>query len=361
MDIQQLRQSLKIKWVNYYYKNRSWLVKMRIWGTYDGQRRPSSSFILATLCALEPQLEQIFPFILDLNKNPDKIVAALGLNFNPEEQLHLVEDNFVAENQDPSEFSVDKFVTDKSPSKHISDRGTPEPQLQDTLPCSQPHAGDRKPLASSTSPTKIQLKDKHMSSVTPAVKDPRDSPVTSVSHKPDKPVIAIAIPTEVQDKSEPSTPIPHTKVKTHSVIPINFATRNEVTSKPLGSVAVATRIEHQTHSVIPITAATKIDPHRRCLATTREENLSAQVYHYPLLGTGSPHPIFKTQSDAVIPIADAGEIESQDKLVGMEQKDIPNHPVNLSPTNKTCKLANWIDDFCQGTGWDREEAIFIPF
>ncbi|MDF5728366.1 MAG: DUF5331 domain-containing protein [Rhizonema sp. PD38] len=91
MNIQQLRQSLKLKWVNHYYKNRSWLAKVQVWGTYDGQRRPTSGFILATMSVLEPQLDEIFPFILDLNNNPDQIVAALGLNFNPEEQLHLIE------------------------------------------------------------------------------------------------------------------------------------------------------------------------------------------------------------------------------------------------------------------------------
>ena len=91
MEIQQLRQSLKQKWVNYYHQNRSWLIKMRIWGTYDGGRRPSSGFILATLSVLEPQLDQILPFILELNSNPDQIITALGLNFNPEEQLHLVQ------------------------------------------------------------------------------------------------------------------------------------------------------------------------------------------------------------------------------------------------------------------------------
>jgi hypothetical protein len=87
MNIQQLRQSLKMKWLNYYQQNRSWLVKMRIWATYEGLRRPSSGFILATLSVLEPQFDQILTFILDLNNNPDQIVAALGLNFNPDEEL----------------------------------------------------------------------------------------------------------------------------------------------------------------------------------------------------------------------------------------------------------------------------------
>lgn len=87
MDIQQLRQSLKVKWLLYYRRNRPWMTKLRIWGTYDGQRRPSSSFILATLTNLEPQLVQMFPFIVALSNHPDQIVAALGLNFNPEVEL----------------------------------------------------------------------------------------------------------------------------------------------------------------------------------------------------------------------------------------------------------------------------------
>lgn len=98
MDIQQLRQSLKVKWLLYYRRNRPWMTKLRIWGTYDGQRRPSSSFILATLTNLEPQLVQMFPFIVALSNHPDQIVAALGLNFNPEVELKsLSESTNIAE------------------------------------------------------------------------------------------------------------------------------------------------------------------------------------------------------------------------------------------------------------------------
>ena len=98
MNIQHLRHSLKIKWLLYYQQNRQWLVKLRIWGTYDGQRRPSSSFILATLSTSEPQLTQMLPFIIDLSNNPDQIVAALGLNFNPDAELKsMTETNGVAQ------------------------------------------------------------------------------------------------------------------------------------------------------------------------------------------------------------------------------------------------------------------------
>ena len=114
MDIQQLRQSLKMKWLIYYEQNRSWLVKMRVWGTYDGLRRPLSGYILATLSVLEPQFEQILSFILDLNNNPDQIVAALGLNFNPDEELALLKSELsVATNQIESESLQEKPCEDK--------------------------------------------------------------------------------------------------------------------------------------------------------------------------------------------------------------------------------------------------------
>ena len=90
MNIEHLRHSLRVKWLLYYRQNRPWLVQLQIWGTYDGQRRPSSGFILATLSNLEPQLTQVFPFIVALSNNPDQIVAALGLNFNPDEVLKLM-------------------------------------------------------------------------------------------------------------------------------------------------------------------------------------------------------------------------------------------------------------------------------
>lgn len=90
MNVQQLRHALKIKWLLYYRQNRPWLTKIRIWGTYEGKRRPSSSFILATLTHLEPKLIEMLPFIISLSNNPDQIVVALGLNFNPEEELKLL-------------------------------------------------------------------------------------------------------------------------------------------------------------------------------------------------------------------------------------------------------------------------------
>jgi len=45
---------------------------------------------LATLSSLEPQLIQTFPFIVTLSDYPDQIVAALGLNFDPDAELKLI-------------------------------------------------------------------------------------------------------------------------------------------------------------------------------------------------------------------------------------------------------------------------------
>ena len=87
MDTERFRQSLKLKWLEYYRENRSWIVHLGIWITSQGRRRLSSSFILATLAILEPKLNQLMPLVVELSSNPDRIVTALGLNFNPDEAL----------------------------------------------------------------------------------------------------------------------------------------------------------------------------------------------------------------------------------------------------------------------------------
>ncbi|MBE9181246.1 hypothetical protein IQ268_22040 [Oculatella sp. LEGE 06141] len=90
MNTQQLRLALKTVWLDYYREHRPWLTRLGVWVTCDGQRRPSSSFILATLAILEPELTQLLPLIVDLSSNPDRIVMALGLNFNPDKALEGV-------------------------------------------------------------------------------------------------------------------------------------------------------------------------------------------------------------------------------------------------------------------------------
>lgn len=87
MNPEQLRQTVRSKWLAYYQQNRQWIVRLAIWSTYRGQRRPSSSFILGVLTALEPRLLDALPVIVELSNDPDRIISALGLNFNPDEEL----------------------------------------------------------------------------------------------------------------------------------------------------------------------------------------------------------------------------------------------------------------------------------
>lgn len=87
MNSKQLRQSLKVKWLVYYRDNREWIDRLGIWVTVEGQRRPAAGFILGVLSNLEPNLTQLLPLVVDLSSNPDRIVAALGLNLSPDKEL----------------------------------------------------------------------------------------------------------------------------------------------------------------------------------------------------------------------------------------------------------------------------------
>lgn len=91
MNIEQFRKSLRVKWLEYYRDNRSWLTRIAVWVTCEGVRRPSSSFILATLSVLEPRLTELMPLVVDLSNHPDRVVIALGLNFSPEEELEKLD------------------------------------------------------------------------------------------------------------------------------------------------------------------------------------------------------------------------------------------------------------------------------
>lgn len=88
MNIDQLRRSLKDRWLDYYEANRSWISRLSIWVSCEGKRRPSSSFILGVLSTEEPRLTEMLPLIVDLSNHPDRIVVALGLNFDPEQELN---------------------------------------------------------------------------------------------------------------------------------------------------------------------------------------------------------------------------------------------------------------------------------
>ena len=245
MNIKQLRESLKIKWVEYYHQNRPWLEKMRIWGNYDGFRRPSSGFILATLSVLEPKLDEIFPFILELNNNPDEIIAALGLNFNPEDQLHIIKDLDNPVNNNKLNCNVQEepvFDTFRAEKTSISEINQPA-------------------LSVSTAITKIAS--------------------TSESESIEK---------EFQAFSELLQENP----------PHKFAS---------GSMVAQLESEDEVLSLRSM-----------CDETKEQEIVKESI-----------------------------------------EQEIETEEVKSASRKKVSNLASWIDEFCQGTGWDREEAIFIPF
>lgn len=91
VNTEKLRKSLKAKWLAYYRENRHWLDNLQVWVTCEGQRRPTASFIVATLSTLDPQFTKMLPLLVDLNKDPDRIVASLGLNFDPEKELEALQ------------------------------------------------------------------------------------------------------------------------------------------------------------------------------------------------------------------------------------------------------------------------------
>lgn len=107
VNTEQFRQSLKLKWLKYYRDNREWLTQLGVWISYEGQRRPSSSFILATVSVLEPRLCQLMPIVVGLSSNPDRVVKAMGLNFSPDEELEkAIADGLLSDSSESEEMRL---------------------------------------------------------------------------------------------------------------------------------------------------------------------------------------------------------------------------------------------------------------
>lgn len=236
MNIQELRQSLKQKWLCYYQQNCHWLEKMQIWAVFNGERRPLSSFVLATVSVLEPNLVDMMPLLADLNTNPDDMIAALGLNFNPENELKQL-DNLNKRAQ----------VTEETSYKH--------------------------------------------------------------SENQPKQVINITSNNSLQHQTLSSV-VQQTANKNNIQVAVATSCLNEI--KSLQSVALATKSSTSTPTLI------------------RDIPVSA--------------------------VATAPLISSNCKLA----PEIQSKVNQLSTVNRR-KLANWIDEFCQGRDWDRDESTFIPF
>ena len=104
---EQFKAELKDKWLDYYEANRSWLQHYMDINTnwydsfrYDEKelaslgfhknyspRLPNCYFILGVVSVLEPSIKGLFAFMEYSTANSEKIVTALGLDFEPEIEL----------------------------------------------------------------------------------------------------------------------------------------------------------------------------------------------------------------------------------------------------------------------------------
>ncbi|MBD0389309.1 MAG: hypothetical protein ICV54_23120 [Nostoc sp. C3-bin3] len=309
MNIQQLRQSLKQKWLIYYQQNITWLVKMRIWGTYDGLRRPLSGFILATLSVLEPQFDEILAFMLDLNNDPDKIVAALGLNFNPDEELRLIKlDHSMAITEVESESPDEKHSEDKHLSSAVTASKIALHSLAKTLDSNLSRADQIVPSVTATAevicPRKSEL-------VVAATKIAPDTPIKTPS-------------SDFLGEYQPvRSGFAACRQTSHSALTMTAQVNSKAKTMP--SVALATEVKSNAPSVrIPVGAL---------LAITTEIN-----------SNGKP----------VRSLAITTEVKSNGKQPNIQPQDVKSK-VNLSTTNAR-SLASWVDEFCYGTR-NKEEDI----
>ncbi|BAY45413.1 hypothetical protein SAMD00079811_30160 [Scytonema sp. HK-05] len=365
MNIQQLRHSLKLKWVSYYDNNRSWLEKMRVWGTYDGQRRPSSSFILATVSVLEPQLEEIFPFILELNNDPDQIVAALGLNFNPEEHLDLVESPNSVAQEVKSEFwhqTLPKYqpltpsvVDTEVENSRVLDNLSPNLSPARREAFNSPHSL----LGEGVGGLGLALFPHDLKSQVSSVALTSEVPPQTQTESQSSSFSAIVTEVESQCQSVQSVAVASTQVESKSnSLGLMTTTTTEVESKsqsiPLAGF-FCNKMESKSQSVPSVTPATRVERERKPRSLLAVDTSDGESKSQPM--SLAAFIASEVDSKPVSSVAFATQVERKGRLVTTPQKNA-HKQVNPPPAS-TSHLANWIDEFCQGVGCDQEETRFI--
>ena len=330
MNIQQLRQSLKQKWLSYYEQNISWLVKIRIWGTYDGLRRPLSGFILATLSVLEPQFDEILAFMLDLNNDPDKIIAALGLNFNPDEELRLIKlDHSMAISQLESESSDEKHSEDKYLSSAVTVSNTAPDSLVKTLDSNLPRI--EKIVPSFTATTEVvpthepELVVAFTTKVAPNTQEKMPSSGLLTEYEPVSSCFTAC------DQTSPLERFPSGASPT-------MTTEVKSKAKTMASVALATEVK-SSHKTVP----TCIRKASRREAACRQTSPSVRIPLGALLATTIE---ICSNRKPVRSLAINTEVKSNRKRPNIQPQYVKSK-VNL-PTTNARSIASWVDEFCYG-------------
>ncbi|QLE58134.1 DUF5331 domain-containing protein [Nostoc sp. TCL26-01] len=289
MNVQELRQSLKMQWLSYYEQNRLWLDKMRVWATYDGLRRPSSGFILATLSVLEPQFEELLAFILELNNDPDEIINALGLNFNPDVELGL----------------------------RASDLNREEPSVSEVLAFAA--FADKDAFSSP-----VNTQHPVLSLV--------EQPVSSFSDHED--VIHLDEPVAVISSRTANRMMDYTQSELVAVAGSGHSIHSQGMGYALGDRTSLRTLERNSSSEV----SQKVKPLpsvKLVLATEKQHNHQAvRVLEITNKVPGRP----KTLISPTL----ATEITPKGKYTNIQT------PI---PSTNASSLASWVDEFCQGTRW----------
>ncbi|MEH1832542.1 MAG: DUF5331 domain-containing protein [Nostoc sp.] len=343
MNIQQLRQSLKQKWLSYYEQNIPWLVKIRIWGTYDGLRRPLSGFILATLSVLEPQFDQILSFMLDLNNDPDKIVAVLGLNFNPDQELRLIKsEHSMATSQVESKSPHEKHSEDQHVSSVVTASQIAPDSLVKTLDSNLPCAEELVPSFTATTEVVRTQKPELVSAF--ATKIAPDTPVKTLSS---------GLLNEYQPVQSPLERLPSEASLTMTA---------EVKAKTMSSVALATEVKSNDKTACRQTSPSGRIPVGALLATTIEicsnrKPVRSCIRKASRREAASRQTSPKGRLPSAASLAITTEVKSNGKQANIQPQHVKSR-VNL-PTTNARSLASWLDEFCHGTAWDRHKDIYI--
>lgn len=305
MNIQQLRQSLKMKWLSYYQENRSWLVKMRIWATYEGLRRPSSGFILATLSVLEPEFDQTLAFISDLNNNPDQIIVALGLNFSPDEELSLISaESLTIANSIIDDTSLETYTENVCEKSVVIN---PVATVASSIP-----------MPESSVVQDFVYQESFVSSATYVHE-----------HFPGDRQLVASVAVDTRDNSD---------------------------RQPVSSVAIATHIKPEPLTKLLLTDQPPSE------SPPPETSSLVMPYEVPLAPKTLPalaHREVVHNGQSLPSMTVAVKVPNNGKQGKIQIKNLAYK--TKPPSTNARSLASWVDEFCQGSKWDAKEAIFMEF
>jgi hypothetical protein len=86
-NFEEIKATLKDKWLDAYETNKSWLVYLNNWVNLNQGKRPPSHAILGIMASIEPKLIDYLIPLCEMSEKGDGVVTVLGLNFDPRIEL----------------------------------------------------------------------------------------------------------------------------------------------------------------------------------------------------------------------------------------------------------------------------------